>query len=178
MDKVILCIDPAFRNTGWSLFQGEELLSAGLVQTFNKKVKPGHVCEDRVNDTIKIALEVNKIFQDARFTTNNRGGIEQVWGEYPGGSQQAVVASMAGLIVGMWIQKTVDEGIEPIIWVTPRQVKLHGTGILNATKHQVMAFVRSTYPNYHCFPDKSGEFEHIADSIAVFHAVRNLRLDK
>jgi Holliday junction resolvasome RuvABC endonuclease subunit len=164
-EGVIICLDIAMRHTGWTVFVDGKPCDWGTIVTPGGKSKEGEVSADRTRWTEQITRELVAIID--RFP----GQRIRIWYEYPSGSQAAAACNMNGMVMGAVIATATLRRIERT-WVTPYEVKASGVGIINATKKEVMAWVREFYPELN-FPKDACHFEHIADSIAVYHAIKN-----
>jgi len=134
----------------------------------------------------KVRKQVRKNSEDLdRARTLYRGAMEAVDGpmmafiEVPVGSQSARAMASYGVCLG--VIAAVAETL-PIVQVTPTDVKLAGSGVKTATKHEMIEAMVAKYPDapwpryeqngkgYKKGDIHAGEAEHIADALAAIEA--------
>lgn len=189
---MILTLDVGFANTGWAVVDPSgprdgEIVEAGCIETKKSaKKRKVRLADDNAVRGALIASTVRDIVE--------MHGCIGIIGEMPsGGAKSAsamrdmaaatVAVSAAAAILGL-----------PTDWCSPADVKRAACGIATATKTEIMDAVadfykwevkRATASNGVCrskyivpcqtcsrtFP--GGKFEHVADAIAAYWALRN-----
>jgi len=178
---MLLAVDVSFRNSGYSIWRSGTLVGCGVVQT--------EKCRDRnMYAFAQDAIEVAGAFA-AFCAMVDAIGIKALLVELPHGSQSAAAAKCSGYAIGIMACLSTRYGL-PMEYVTPQRVKKIASGSATATKAEMIekacALVdvhrqpsgRSTI--YMCagarFPE--GKFEHLADSICLYHAARETNVVK
>jgi len=163
-----LSLDLGIRNTGWSLFRDEMLLDFGVWKTKPVKAIAGQISEQAAFDAFVIACGMKMAFYDYP-------EINRVIAELPGGSKSAKAAALMKMATGLAIGMCTAHDIM-IDWISPRSVKQYAMGDPQATKKKIMAWARKKLEAWapKPLPITAGEFEHIADSIAVYYAYKQL----
>jgi len=163
-----LSLDLGIRNTGWSIFRDGMLLDFGVWRTKPVKAVIGQISEQAAFDAFVIACGFRAVFDDYP-------EITQVIAELPGGSKSAKAAASMKMATGVAIGACGVKGFY-IKWISPRNVKLYALGNPEATKRDIMGWVRDRYGAWapKAFPKAAGEMEHIADSIAAYNAYKQL----
>ena len=178
---MLLAVDVSFRNFGYTVWKSGTLVSCGVVQT--------EKCKDRnMYAFAQDAVEVSGAF--AAFCAMVEAiGIRALLLELPHGSQSAAAAKCGGYAIGLMACLATRYGL-PMEYVTPQRVKKLASGSATATKQQMIAKACSLAPVdvtpggrstiYMCagatFPE--GRFEHVADSICLYHAARETNVVK
>jgi len=166
-------IDPSLTNTGLCLIQSEEgfcpeVLDLVLVETTPAPKKSyRHVSHDDLYRLRKIRAEINRMQEKADFVAV----------ELPGSNTQSARSGWAlGACVGL-----MSIIYKPLILVTPKQVKQVVSSEAKVSKERVVAWAYDLYPDAPWLrtvskgvPRLLSKNEHLADSIAVVHAAREL----
>lgn len=152
----ILALDPAFRNVGWSVWVNGELHDCGVITTSPAKK---NISKANAIEAGKVATEIGRLIKIYQ--------IDDVYAELPMGSQSSKAANQLGIITGV---VTAVCGIKDIDvkWVSPNSIKKIVAEKELVSKDMVMDWVRENYPNDN-YPKTKGKFEHIADSVLVYH---------
>ena len=163
-----LCLDLGIRNTGWSVFRDGYLIDFGVWQTVPVKEVAGQISIQAAKDALVIACGLKMAFY-------NYPEINRVMAELPGGSKSAKAAALMKMATGLAIGACAMKDII-IDWISPRSVKQYAMGDPQATKKKIMAWARKKLEAWapKPLPITAGEFEHIADSIAVYYAYKQL----
>lgn len=191
---MLISVDVGFSSAGYTLWEGGRPVGFGIIETEKTKRKGILVSNDYITRCKKIAHDLHvRIYRE---------GVKGVIAEAPGGSQNARAA--AQLSMAMACVACVAQMLQiPDEWCTPHQVKKAVTGSHKATKEAVMSTVarelgwsisekkveitkgkqagktqvRRTYSKGEwSFPE--GKWEHIADSVGVYRALREGNLVK
>ena len=166
--EVALCLDLGIRHTGWSIFRDGMVIDFGTWKTVPVKEVAGQISIQAAKDAFVIACGMKMAFYDYP-------EINRVIAELPGGSKSAKAATLMKMATGLAIGMCTAHDIM-ISWISPRNVKQYSTGNPQATKKEIIAWVMGRYRD--CapkpFPKAAGEMEHIADSIAAYHAYKRL----
>jgi len=193
-EAMIISLDIGFSNTGWSIFNKGGLLDIGVIQTKKTEKRMVRVSDDNVRRCIEIANEIDKLKQ--------KYGLQGVLGELPSGSQNARAANQFGLIIGTVGVAAHFLGL-PAEWCSQQEVKKATTGNRFGGKDDVMTAIcdmvgvtkttkivkitkgkrkgkETIKTTYHLMGKKFPEskFEHIADSIGVYMALKTGNLVK
>jgi len=155
---IVLALDIALRNTGWSIFENDLLLSWGLLSI--PRSASGYVTADRGKDAAILASYLAPMLD----------GVDRVVAEFPTGGRSAVAVMSMFISIGVVIGLTKKVGV-PLIAILPREAKRRVLGNSCATKGEVMEWARREYPGELFFAAKN-KFEHIADSLLIHHASR------
>ena len=191
---MIISLDIGFSNTGWSIFNKGGLLDIGVIQTKKTAKRMIRVSDDNVRRCVEIANELDKLKQ--------KHGLQGVLGELPSGSQNARAANQFGLIIGTVGVAAHLLGL-PAEWCSQQEVKKAVTGNRFGGKGDVMTAIcdivgvtkttkiikitkgkrkgkETVKTTYHIMGKKFPEskFEHIADSIGVYMALKTGNLVK
>lgn len=185
---MLISLDIGFSNTGWSIFDKGGLLDIGVIQTKKTAKKMIRVSDDNVCRCIEIANELDILKQKYK--------LQGVLGELPSGSQNARAANQFGLIIGTVGVAAHFLGL-PAEWCSQQEVKKAVTGNRFGGKDEIMLAVcdmvgvkrttkiikitkgkrigketikKTYYLLGKKFPDS--KFEHIADSIGVYMALK------
>ena len=176
---MLLSLDVSFKNLGWTVFEKGVPVNAGVIVTDTSKKKTTRQADDFSLKSVSIALAFEKLILE--------NVVDGVIGELPtGGSKSARAGKM--MCMSNSIVSTVCAVREvPVEWATPNQVKIALAGNRNATKDEMMEKAvqkhknifkvdkTGKYPVFKAFGKKWGKglFEHIADSIGAYLALRN-----
>lgn len=178
--KKILAIDPSFRNTGYAVIglggsaAADKVLESGIIRTEKNDKKRGLRAADQTVEQIGLMVSGLRVVA-------GRCSPSMMVVELPtsGGKSSRAVASMA-IAQAVCAAFAVYEGL-PAEWVTPRDVKKAAGGSYAAGKEEVQAHVLGLHPGLRAvYEHKSGahkgsircEFEHVADAIGAFEAVK------
>jgi len=162
---MILSLDVGFRNTGWVVFDLDgKIVDCGVLMT-EKNKKHIRVADDYATRAAKLAIGLKNIVLKYE--------IKLVVGELPvGGAQSAramIQMGMANAVVAA-VCAILDI---PADWATPNEVKLAVCGKRSATKDEMMEQVCKLYPSYQ-FPKQKNQFEHIADAVGAYLALKDI----
>jgi crossover junction endodeoxyribonuclease RuvC len=173
---MLLSLDIGFSATGWSLFQGGNLIFCGVIKTEKTRKKNVRVADDNAYRCMQIANDLKEIITSYQ--------VNAVIGELPhGGSENARAASHMGMAVGVIVGVAGAFSL-PCEWCTPYDVKKALCGSLKASKQEVMDAVARKYGWMKTKKNKRvtysiGDlsfpkitFEHVADSIGAYEALR------
>jgi len=183
----LLSLDIAFSNLGFTVWQKGKPIDAGVIKTEKTKVKGKLVSDDNSERCKIIVHALNDLFA--------LHGIKGVIGEMPSGSQSSNAAKAQGLITGVVVAVCETNGI-PVEWCTQQAVKKAICGQLSASKRETNLAVakrldikvtsetigKRKHPEFKFYflsmiiPE--GEWEHIADSIGTYWALKGGNLVK
>lgn len=168
----IAALDPSFNNTGIAI--------ATLNKDLELRVhKLTLIQPDKTTNKARAKLKIRKSNDDirrAKFACESIQaeikGCDIVFAEIPVSGQSARAAFSFGIVYGILA------GIEqPLIELTPQEVKVAATGIKTATKEEMMAWAYEKYPHLNWRKIKRNgiqvlkkDSEHEADAIGVLHA--------
>jgi Holliday junction resolvasome RuvABC endonuclease subunit len=161
----ILALDVGFANTGWAVFSPDgEILDYGVIVTQKSKGKTIKRSDDYAIRSGSLAIQLADIIDKYQ--------IYGVVGELPtGGAQSAMAMAQMNMATAIVASVCALKNV-PTEWCTPTEVKLAMTGIRSATKEQMMDSVRIEYPDVD-FKIPKTYFEHVADAIGAYKALRN-----
>lgn len=160
---MILALDIAFKNLGWSVFRNGELIDYGTIQTNKSKIKNLKVSDDRATRGNLMATTLNEIIK--------KHNIRGIVGEMPSGSQNAVASNLLGWASGIVVGVAAVHGI-PCEWISQGDSKKAAVGVRAATKETMMDWARQQYPFVE-FPTAANQFEHVADSLAAYNGLKS-----
>lgn len=186
---MILCLDPGFSNYGYSIFNSRgEVIDLGTIQTKKSTTRLLRVADDDVQRITYITSKLSDMIKQY--------SIQGVLAELPpSNSQSASAAKGLAIAVALTVALFTELRI-PVEWATPNEVKQAMTGKKNASKEDMMkaACKRHNWKMtpkliyrknskklirtdtvYHPLNQKMGKgvFEHIADSLGVFEALKH-----
>lgn len=185
---MLISLDIGFSHTGWSIFDKGGLIDIGLIETEKTEKKMIRISDDNVRRCIEIADKINMLKQQYK--------LQGLLGELPAGTQNARAANHFGLIIGTVGVTAHFLGL-PAEWCSQQEVKKATTGDRFATKDKMMEVIcdiigakkteqkvlikkgkrkgkTTIRKTYHLLNKKFPEskFEHIADSIGVYMALK------
>ncbi len=186
---MILAIDPGYNNYGCVVFnENEEPVKLVTFQTKPSKYKLKRVADDDVQRIQFLSHQLNTLLYNYPITG--------VVGELPpSNSLSAKGAKGLSFAIGLSVALFTTRKL-PVEWATPSEVKYALTSKNNASKEDMMEAACIKYnwnithkPIYSknsktlirtdtiYWPQKyqmgKGEFEHIADAIGVYHALKH-----
>jgi len=176
--KRMLAIDPGFKNTGVAVleFNDDEwfIIHTSLIKTEKSSKKLGvRVADDTVRRCEEIARALQKIID------NTKVSLFAVETPSGGGKSASAVKAMA-LATGV-VSTVIALNKKPAVWCTPTDVKKATIGTKTASKLAIMDYACEKFPTLrseytHIKGASKGklrnDFEHIADAIGVFEAVK------
>ena len=163
--KLILTLDPSFRNTGWAVLEladsDESIVDLGCICTkkADKKRKAfagddNHQCASHIADELRgLVLKYRP---------------RLICAEAQSGSKNSSAAMLMGMAWG--VVSTIATLFEvPVLQVTPVRVKEALTGSAKASKAEIEAAVRQRYPTAEGYMSGlvGGLHEHVWDCLAV-----------
>lgn len=191
---MLISLDIGFSHTGWSIFDKGGLVDIGLIETEKTEKKMIRTSDDNVRRCIDIA--------DSLDTLKQKYKIQGMLGELPAGTQNARAANHFGLIIGT-VGVTAHFLNLPAEWCSQQEVKKAVAGDRFATKDEIMKIIceitgtkkteqivlikkgkrkgkTTIRKTYHLLNKKFPEskFEHIADSMGVYMALKTGNLVK
>lgn len=161
---MILCLDIAFANMGWSAVYKGTPVGFGTIRTEKDKRKQTRVSDDNMHRAGMLSEGLIEILK-------HNHEIKGIIGEVPHGSQNAVAAKLLGFACGVVSGVAAASGI-PCEWVSEGDSKKAAIGKRSGTKEEMMDWCRRQWPEIK-FPTAKTHFEHVADSLAAYHALRN-----
>lgn len=162
--KNIMALDIAFAATGVVVLGGGYLLHVETIKTKKDGRRGIRTADDSVCRCQVLARALCDLII--------RYEVGAVAGELPGmGSLSALASRAMGLAVGT-VAGVVEVMEIPAVWCTPGEGKLAMTGIRNASKDLMMAGARMKYAGAR-FPVSKAAFEHIADALGAYEALRH-----
>lgn len=183
---MLISLDMGFKNTGWSVFDKGKVIAVGVIVTEKSTKKNIRVSDDYFNRASRLADELITLFIQHE--------PDGMIAELPsGGSQNARASHQMGIATGV-LASLCANWTMPFEGATPQEVKLAATGMKKATKEEVMDAIckkfgwekeirngpKKVMVNFKLLGRSygKGEFEHIADSIAVYLALKQNNLVK
>ncbi len=162
--KAILSIDVGFRSLGWAVFESGKLVKCGVIETAPSKKKTARRSDDNAVRCSQIALGLKSVIEE-----NN---IKGVVGELPvGGAKSAKALAQMAMATGVVVAVLSILDI-PVEWATPFEIKTATTGKKSATKEEVMESIKTKF-DYFKFPKTKAVFEHVADAIGAYLALKS-----
>jgi len=182
-----LTVDMALKNFGWAAIENGCPVAVGVIQSKKTKDKKKRKSLDYTHRITHLADELLKLFRKYRPT--------HVTGEMPTFGSQSTDAAVS-LTASSAVMLTLLNAFKtPVVWVTPEECKLSFTGSKTASKVDMMieACKRNGWDiTYKPIKDKKtqevirvdaiyhvlgealpgSKFEHIADAIAAYDAVK------
>jgi len=175
---MLLSLDVGFAAMGWVLFDQGEIYDCGVIRTEKTQKKNTRVADDHAHRSAVLAEQLRRIIQ-----TNKVKGII---GELPSGGAlsakaMAFMASATSIVAAVGALM-----VCPMEWTTPGEVKKVLAGHRSASKEIMMAKAAEMFgfkeEGKKFFMDgesfNKGDFEHIADAIGVYVALKNDNLVK
>jgi len=192
---MILAIDPAFKNFGCSIINRQhKIINVGTIQTTPTKNKLLRVADDDIQRITYISGKLSKII--------HHYNIKGILGELPPSSSKSQKGAK-GLAMAMALSIALFTELRiPTEWATPEEVKEAMTGKKTASKEAMMIAACRKYnwnittKNIRSKKDKSivqridniyhplgksmgkNKFEHIADSLGAYEALKNTNVAK
>ncbi len=160
---MLLCLDIAFANTGWSALDKGVPVAWGTIRTEKDKRKSTKVSDDKASRAALFASELSDVI--------NQYKPLGIVGELPSGSQNANAANLLGWAGGIVVATATVYGI-PCEWISEGDSKKAALGRRTGTKEEMMEWARATFPGSD-FPKAKTHFEHIADSLAAYNGLKN-----
>lgn len=189
---MLLAIDIGFSNYGCTVLDFTGMpIKVGTMHTQKTKQKLLRVADDDTQRITQLSSGLSRVISE--------NGIKGVFAELPpSASQSAVAAKALGMAVALTVA-TLSVHKIPVEWATPNEVKKALTGKANASKEEIMAAVCKKYnwaitekskrskktgqtirydKTYHPLGQAMGknDFEHIADSLCAFEALKHTNL--
>ena len=189
----LLSLDVGFANLGWVLWDQGKLKDMGVIVTKKATKKSTRTADDYSFRSTQLARQLSEIIES--------GSVQAIVGELPSGGAQSAKA-MAQMAMATAIVSSVASILNlPVEWCTPNDVKLAVYGQRSATKKQMMDTVIEKIGGERCSKkikskkSKTGYnlqftyvvngykfgatmFEHIADAIGAYWALRDGNLVK
>lgn len=160
---MILALDIAFKNLGWSVLHQGKIIDFGTIRTEKSKKKNTLVSDDKATRGTSMAEELNAIIHK-----HKPAGIV---GELPSGSQNASAANLLGWAAGIVIGVATCHKL-PCEWISQGDSKKAALGVRSATKEATMEWATQEFPDTE-FPSAKCNFEHVADSLAAYHGLKS-----
>jgi Holliday junction resolvasome RuvABC endonuclease subunit len=162
-------LDPSMSNFG--MVKGNLDLTTGIltdVELLLQSTSP-----DSTNKTVrKNSQDLMRARELSSVLMEYMAGVEMVFVEIPVGSQSARAMASYGMCIGVLSHLS-----NPMIQVTPTEVKVAATGLKTASKQQMIDWATGTYPNANWITKKvkntvsfTNANEHLADALAAIHA--------
>lgn len=159
---MILALDIAFANLGWSLVENGQVVTFGTIRTEKDKRKSTRASDDKAARAAFMASELQKIIDKHK--------PKGIVGELPSGSQSAAPANLLGYASGVVVGVAVANGI-PCEWISEGDSKKAAIGKRTGTKEEMMEWARKEHPMVD-FPQVKCQFEHVADSLAAYNGLK------
>ena len=162
---MLLSLDIGFRFTGWSVFNKNMIIAYGCITTKKSKLKSARTADDDARCCAEIANQLTVIIKEYK--------VKAVIGEMPhGGAQSARPNRTMALASGVTSAVAAVLNL-PVSWTTPLQVKLAATGRNKADKEDVIKGIKEKFKYFKFEYSDETEFEHIADSIGAYLALKS-----
>jgi Holliday junction resolvasome RuvABC endonuclease subunit len=166
---MLLALDVGFRNMGWVLIDKGKIKSCGVITTKKSKNKQTRVADDRAWTSAELAKDLYDLIIS--------NSVKAVVAEAPsGGAKNARAMAMMNMALAIVASVCCILAI-PVEWSTPQEGKKAMCGKNNASKEQMMNEAREQFPS-RLYPIANVKFEHIADAIGSYKALRNGNLVK
>lgn len=161
----VVGIDPSLRNFGYA--------NADLdIDTMKLKIKGLVLVETQPGANKKTVRQnsddIRSATEQSKGLRENTAGASIAFVEVPVGSQSARAMASYGICCGILGGIT-----QPMIQLTPGEVKLAAVGDKNATKEQMIAWASTLYPDAPWLRQGNrliAKNEHLADAVASIHA--------
>lgn len=160
---MLLALDIAFANLGWSILDKGMIVSYGTIRTEKTKKKNTMVSDDKATRAAHLSLALHGLILEHK--------IQGIVGELPGGSQNAAAANLLGWASGIVVAVAACHNL-PCEWISEGDSKRAALGVRSATKEATMAWATAAFPGI-TFPEAKCHFEHVADSLAAYHGLRS-----
>jgi len=191
---MILALDPSYTGYGCSVIDPTgKIINIGTMHTEKSKKKLLRVADDDVQRIMVLTTGLSKVI--------HRYNIKGVLAELPpSSSQNANAAKGLAMCIALTVALLTELKI-PVEWATPNEVKQAMTGKKNASKEEMMAAACKRYnweiktkdvysKQTHKIvrtdsiymplgrPMGKNDFEHIADSLGAYEALKNSNVAK
>lgn len=162
---MLLTLDVGFKNMGWALMENGCVIKYGVFTTEKAKKKTTRTADDYAWRSAALTSQLEDCIKE--------NGVKGVVGELPSGGAQNAKA-MAQMNMATAIVSTACQILKiPCEWTTPGDVKMAVTGRKAASKEEIMDTVRNKLFPHIVWPDCAAKFEHIADAIGAYLALKN-----
>jgi Holliday junction resolvasome RuvABC endonuclease subunit len=161
--KMILVMDIAFKNLGWSVLHNGEIIEFGTIRTERTKKKNTLVSDDKASRAAYIASMLNQIIK--------KHEPKGIIGELPSGSKNAAASNLLGWAAGIVVGVAECHGL-PCEWISEGDSKKAALGVRSAKKEASMAWATEAFPSTE-FPDSKRHFEHVADALMAYNGLRS-----
>jgi len=186
---MLISLDIAFNNIGWTLWENKRPVMAGVIRTEKTENKQTRVCDDNSYRCSVAARSLQKIIHGEC--------VRAIIGESPAGSKSAAAAKSAGLAIAL-VATTACHLDLPIEFCTPDMVKKAVCGRKDASKDAIMDRIIELYGGEKAVKTiaitkgkragkeservdyqflggvwPGGTFEHIADSCGAYLALQD-----
>ena len=191
---MILALDPSYSNYGCSVIDPTgKIINIGTMHTDKTKKKLLRIADDDVQRIMILTTGLSNVIHKYK--------IKGVLAELPpSSSQNAKAAKGLAMCIALTVALLTELKI-PVEWATPTEVKEAMTGKKNASKEEMMEAACKRYgwkittkeiyakktrklqrtdSIYHPLGRAMGknDFEHIADSLGAFEALKNTNVAK
>lgn len=162
--NAILTLDVGLANCGYAVLRNDEVVACGVIRTKRSLKKTVRVADDSASRAASMARELRDII------TNYK--VKAIVGELPSGGAKSARA-MGQMSAATAIVASVASILDiPTEYCTPTDCKLAACGSRSASKEDVMLAIRERFNNGN-FPKAKAQFEHIADALAAYLALRH-----
>lgn len=152
---MILTLDPAYRNTGFILIENEEIVKYGVIKAQDK---------DTFKNLHLIYCRLDNIVKNIK--------IDCIYSEQMSGSRSQRAAMLLGAVDALIIALAENYKV-PLYMANERIVKKVLFGRHKVSKTEMANLVLRKHENLNTGFNKN-EFEHIADSICVYYAIKRI----
>lgn len=160
---MLLALDVAFRNTGWSVLDRGKLIAWGTIVTKPEKNKKVRVSDAYASECAHFSSQLINLIK----TYKPKGII----GELPNGSQSAKSAKLLGGAVATVTAIATGFNL-PLEWISEGDSKNFTFGRRTGTKEEAMDWARAQYPEAD-FGTVKSKFEHVADALLAYNGLQN-----
>lgn len=171
MNKILRVagLDPSMSNFG--MVKGNLDLTTGVLSDLQLVLQS--TSPDSSNKTVrKNSQDLTRARQVSAALVEFLNGVDMVFVEIPVGSQSARAMASYGICIGV-----LSHVSNPMIQVTPSEVKVAATGLKTASKQQMIDWATTRYSEADWITKKvkgittfTNANEHLADALAAIHA--------
>ncbi len=153
---MILSLDVGFANTGYSIFENDNLIDYGVISV--PKTTEKYVMNDYSLRCMCLYSKLSELI--------TKYSITAIVGELPSGGAQSNKASVQMGMALATVSSVVSNYNLKYYWCTPQQVKFAATGKKSATKEEVIDSICDQYNQLKEL--KKNILEHVCDSVSAY----------
>jgi len=165
MIERLLSLDVGFKNLGYVVLEKGTVIACGTIISEKSQKKTTRTSDDYYARSCKIAGDLKGVIEEY--------DIKGILGELPTGGAQSMKAAVMMCMATSIVASVATLLKIPCEWTTPNEVKLAVCGYRSATKDEIMETIKGKFPeSAHLFPKAKTYFEHIADAIGAYMALK------